>query len=129
MTAFLLDTSVIVEFSKQREPAYSQIIAWIRSGETLAVCAISVAEFYAGLSATEAHRWEELVTAFAYWPISIAAAMHAGQERYWYARQGKTISTTDSLLAAVAREQHAVLVTNNVKDFPMDDVVLFPLIR
>ncbi|HEX3723705.1 MAG TPA: PIN domain-containing protein [Nitrolancea sp.] len=128
MTAFLLDTSVIVEFSKQREPAYSQIIAWIRLGESLAVCAVSVAEFYAGLSIAEAYRWEEMIAAFAYWPISRSAAMHAGQERYSYARRAKAISTTDSLLAAVARERHAILVTNNVEDFPMDDLVLFPLL-
>lgn len=127
MTAFLLDTTTIVEFSKRREPTYSQIIAWTQAGETLAACAISVAEFYSGLSVDEVREWDKFVSALTYWPISADAARYAGQERYRYARLGKALSTTDALIAAVAREQHAILVTGNVKDFPMDDLMLFPL--
>lgn len=127
MTAFLLDTSVIVEFSKRREPTYSQLIAWIRAGETLAVCASTIAEFYAGLTAIEAQRWDEFVSALTYWPISADAARQAGQVRYGYARLDMAIPTADALIASVAREQHAVLVTGNVKDFPMDDLVLLPM--
>jgi predicted nucleic acid-binding protein len=61
--------------------------------------------------------------------MSVDAAMQAGQDRYRYTRQGKAIAITDALLAAVARERHAILVTGNVKDFPMDDLVLFPLLE
>ena len=127
MTIFPLDTSALVDFFKQREPAFSQIFARIRAGDTLAACAVSVAEFYAGLSVTQAERWAKFVTFLTYWPISRSAVMHAGQERYRCARRGRAISTTDALLAAVARERHAVFVPGNVKDIPMDDLVLFPL--
>jgi predicted nucleic acid-binding protein len=127
MTAFLLDTSTIIEFSKRREPTYSQVIAWIRARDTLAACAISVAEFYTGLSVAEAREWDRFVSELTYWPISMEAARYAGQERDRLARQGRAISTTDALIAAVAREHNAVLVTGNDKDFPMADLVLLPL--
>ncbi len=127
MTAYLLDTTALIDFSKRREPAYSQLLAWIDNGDTLAVCAISVAEFYAGLSPREAGEWEEFITALSYWPIQVAEAMRAGQDRYAFARMGKTIAVTDALIAAVARKHQAVLVTNNLKDYPMPDVQLFPL--
>jgi tRNA(fMet)-specific endonuclease VapC len=127
MTAYLLDTTALIDFSKRREPAYSQINAWIDGGDTLAACAITVAEFYSGLSAEEARDWEELVTALAYWPIDPYAAMRAGQDRYRFARQGVAITIVDALLAALARERNAVLVTGNVKDYPMADLDLFPL--
>jgi predicted nucleic acid-binding protein len=127
MTAFLLDTSALIDFSKHTEPTTSQILDWVDAGETLAICAISVAEFYTGLSSSDISIWQDFVTSLAYCPISFDAAMRAGQDRYRYARQGIAIATTDALLAAVAREQNAVLVTGNVKDFPMDDLMLFPL--
>lgn len=127
MTAYLLDTTALIDFSKRRDPAYVQILTWIEAGDTLAACAITLAEFYAGLSVDEAREWEEFVTALAYWPISPEAAMRAGQDRYRFARQGTAITITDALLAAVAREREAVLVTGNIKDYPMDDLQLFPL--
>lgn len=128
MTAFLLDTTVLIAFAKHWEPAYSQVLAWVDARETLAVCAISVAEFYAGLSASESETWNDFVSALTYWPITREAAMQAGHDRYRFARQGRAIAITDALIAAVARERHAVLVTNNVNDFPTDDLVLLPLL-
>jgi predicted nucleic acid-binding protein len=41
---------------------------------------------------------------------------------------GKTLTITDTLIAAAVREHHAVLVTGNVKDYPMSDVDIFPLL-
>jgi len=104
VTAFLLDTSTLIDFSKHWEPTTSQILVWIDAGETVATCAISVAEFYTGLSSNDIGIWQDFITSLTYWPISFAAAMQAGQDRYRYARQGKAISITDALLAAVARE-------------------------
>ena len=98
MTAYLLDTTALIDFSKRREPAYSQILAWIEEGDTLAACAITVAEFYAGLSADQARDWEEFVAALEYWRISPDAAMLAGQDRYRFARQGVAITVTDALI-------------------------------
>src|SRR5438128_85503 len=124
MTRYLLDTTALIDFSKQREPAYSHILSWIDAGDTLGVCAINIAEFYAGLAAPDATQWEEFITTLTYWPISPQAAMRAGQDRYVLARTGTTITTTDALVAAVSREQQAVVVTSNVKDYPLDDITL-----
>lgn len=127
MTAYLLDTNALIDFSKRREPAYSLILNWIDAGDILAVCAVIVTEFYAGLSVDDARRWEEFIAILPFWHISPEASMRAGQDRYMFARRGMTITTTDALIAAVAREQNAVLVTGNVKDYPMDDIRIFPL--
>jgi len=54
--------------------------------------------------------------------------MHAGQDRYSFARRGRTLSITDMLVAATAREHQAILVTGNVKDYPMTDIDIFPLL-
>lgn len=129
MTAFLLDTTALIDFSKRREPAYSQIVTWIDGGDTLGACAITVAEFHAGLTADESRDWVEFITALEYWEIDSTAAMRAGQDRYRFARQGVVITITDALVAAVARERNAIVVTANIKDYPMNDVEIFPLGR
>jgi predicted nucleic acid-binding protein len=128
MTRFLLDTDALIDFSKQREPAASRITSWIDVGETVGVCAITVAEFAAGLSAAQLGEWEDFLTSLTYWEISPYSAMLAGQDRYVFAREGKAISITDCLIAAVARHKDALVVTGNVKHYPMDDVRVFSLL-
>lgn len=125
---YLLDTNVLIDYSKGREPVYSQVLVWTDAEEMLAACSVTVAEFFAGLNALEMPGAREFIETLAYWPITRGAAIRAGQDRYLYARRGITLTTTDALIAAVARARSATLVTANVKDFPMDDLALFPLI-
>jgi predicted nucleic acid-binding protein len=127
MTRYLLDTSALIDFSKGREPASTRILEMIDSGDEVGVCAINVAEFYAGLPPETRPIWDAFFTALTYWPISRQAAMRAGQYRHAFARKGRTLTTTDALVAAVAQEYQAVVVTDNLKDYPMAEVRLLPL--
>jgi predicted nucleic acid-binding protein len=123
---YLLDTNALIDFSKQWEPRYSRILALIEA-EDVGVCPINVAEFYAGLAPAMMPVWDTFFARLAYWPISREAAARAGQWRYAFARRGQPLSTTDTLIAAVALEQGAVVVTSNVRDYPMEGVELLPL--
>jgi predicted nucleic acid-binding protein len=86
-----------------------------------------VAEFYAGLPPNINSKWDRFVGSLEYGEITRAAAARAGEFRYEFARKGQSLSTTDSLVAAVARENQITLVTGNAKDYPMPDVQLRPL--
>jgi predicted nucleic acid-binding protein len=44
-----------------------------------------------------------------------------------HARKGATLSLTDCLIAAVAIHNQLTLMTDNVKHFPMKQLVLYPL--
>lgn len=127
MTRYLLDTTALIDVSKNREPARSRILSMIEAGDELGVCGINVAEFYSGVLPGMSAEWDTFLQTLSYWQITRAAAARAGQDRYQFLRQGRTISTTDVLVAAVARQQGAVLITNNVKDYPMKDITLLPL--
>jgi predicted nucleic acid-binding protein len=127
MTRYLLDTDALIDFSKGIEPVTSSILAWIDGDDTVAVCAITVAEFFAGPTSEQASRWDGFVTALPYWQISRGAAMRAGRYRYTFARTGASVTTTDAFLAAVARENAATLVTGTVKHFPMEGLSLLSL--
>lgn len=127
MTRYLLDTSVLIDFSRRYDPVYSKLLALINDGNEFGVCAIQFTEFYAGVAPEHPRVWDEFMASLAYWPIERSAAMHAAQYRYEFARRGRTMSTTDALIAAVAWERVAVLITDNIKDFPMSDILLLPL--
>lgn len=127
MTRYLLDTAALIDFSKAREPASSRILRMIESGDELGVCAVVVAEFYAGLVPQQRARWDEFFEALRFWEATREAAKQAGIWRYEFARKGTPLSTTDLLVAAVADQKDAAVVTNNVKDYPMDEVTVLPL--
>lgn len=127
MTRYLLDTNVLIDFSKGIEAVTERLLAWIDSTDIVAVCAISVAEFSAGLTPDQAALIAPFLASLTYWDISQQAASRAGQDRYRFARAGVTITIMDALLAAVAREHAATLVTSNLKDFPMGDVSLLSI--
>ncbi|HET7036730.1 MAG TPA: PIN domain-containing protein [Thermomicrobiaceae bacterium] len=127
MSRYLLDTSTLIDFSKGRQPVESRLLALIAAKETIAVSAISVAEFYAGIPPALHEQWRQFFAALDYWNASHDAAIQAGRFIFDYARQGRVLSTTAALLAAVALEHDAVVVTDNAKDFPMPEVQLLSL--
>lgn len=126
MSRYLVDTDALINFSKGREPVFSFIHRAIASGDELGVTAINVAEFYSGLGPENEPSWDEFFELLEYWPVSRQAAKRAGRWRYAHARKGQTLTTTDCLVAAVANERAAVIVTNNVKDFTMAEVKVQP---
>jgi predicted nucleic acid-binding protein len=121
---YLLDTTALIDFSKGFEPAKTKILNLIDSGETLAVCSVSMAEFATGLSAEERDQWQEFLGGLAYWDISAGAAFQAGVWRHEFSRQGVQLSTTDALIAATAWQHGATIITNNLKHYPMSEVTL-----
>ena len=50
------------------------------------------------------------------------AAVRAGRYQAEFGKRGRTIHTADALVAGTARAHGAILLTDNVRDFPMRDV-------
>jgi predicted nucleic acid-binding protein len=100
----------------------------IEQGDEVAVCAITVAEVYSGLSDKRRDIWVSWIMALSYWHINIDVGMRAGTYRKTASEAGRTISVTDGvLLAALAHESDATLLTSNIKDYPMKDVRILSL--
>src|SRR4051794_24175081 len=98
MTRYLLDTTALIDFSKGQEPARSRIQGWIDGDDEVGLCAINVAEFYAGLPPPQRALWDQFLGALQLWDITRAAASQAGIWRYDFARQGVTLTTADTLV-------------------------------
>src|SRR5581483_2206003 len=91
VSRYLLETDALIDFSKGREPATSRILQLIEQGDELGVCAVNVAEFFAGLPPSDRPYWQRVFSTLAYWEVSIAAAWHAGEWRYDFARRGRAL--------------------------------------
>lgn len=127
MSRYLLDTDVLIHYSKGREPETGRIQAMIASGDELGVSAVTIAEFFAGLAPGSHPTWHQFIAALKHWPVTYEDGVQAGRFRYDFARKGQVLPTVDALIAAVAQGQNAILVTNNPRHYPMSSVQLLTL--
>lgn len=125
---FIVDTTVLIDAARHKEPAYSWLRAALRRPGEVAVSAVNVAEFFAGLRPDERPRWEAFVDELACWDVTREIAKLAGTYQYDSARRGQTIHIADALVAATAFTVGADVVTDNIKDFPMADVTTIRLV-
>lgn len=127
MVRYLVDTDILIDFSRLLEPVRSRIREMVVAKDELGVCAVQLAEFYAGERRGKRPQFDAFLAGIPCWEITPEAAMRAGEYRYDMARRGRAIDTPDALNAAVAWSKQAVILTRNVKDYPMPDVrILVP---
>lgn len=127
MATFLLDTGVIIDALNNKRNRPNLLLGLVRSGHVLACCPISITEVYAGLRPREETATEELFASLQLFPITASAARLAGELKRNYGRKGSTLNLGDVIIAAVAISNEVTLLTDNIKDFPMEGLSLYPL--
>jgi predicted nucleic acid-binding protein len=124
MTLYILDTDVLINASKNREPDRTWLLGRIREGAAVGITAVTVAEFYSGVKPGDHPRMDSLIEQLGHVPITHRIGITAGSYRYGFARQGVNLSTADCLIAAVATDSGSTLVTHNIKHYPMPGISL-----
>ena len=127
MATFLLDTSVIIDALNNKRGRPALLLEFLNDGHLLACCPINVTEVYAGLRPKEEVATEAFLASLQYFPITVPAARSAGELKREHRRKGITLNLGDVIIAAVALSNQLILLTDNVKDFPMKDLTLYPL--
>jgi predicted nucleic acid-binding protein len=79
---------------------------------------------FSGLSEKNRKQWSDWLLSLPYWHIDWDSATRAGIDRKEASEAGRTLSVADSLLAALARLHDAILLTSNIKHYPMKGVRL-----
>ena len=102
MATYLLDTSVIIDTLNDKRNRGAMLDRLAREGNTLACCAVNVAEVYAGMRPHEAAATDRFLKSLDYYELTWEVARTAGHLKYQQARKGRTLSIADMMVAAVA---------------------------
>ena len=129
MAVYLLDTDAIIDYLNEIPRSKQLIDSLVGRQEILAVCDIILTEVYAGVAPIDEDETDRILGPWLYLQTSREAAKQAGRWRYAFARQGLQLKTYDTLVAATAVENDAIVVTANLRDYPMPGVSLLPLPR
>ena len=125
MATYLLDTSVIIDALNGRNHRAQHLEDLLQQGHLLACCSINVTEIYAGMRPKEEAKTRAFLESLDYLDVTWDIARQAGLLKRDYARQGITLAVTDTTIAATAMTHGCILLTDNVKDFPMKELRLF----
>ena len=123
----LLDTSVLIDALRLRHRRRELLADLVQAGHTLATTALNVAEVYAGMRPEEAQRTEALLGVLDCYDLTGASGRRAGALKQQWARKGRTLALADMIVAAIALERGCILMTDNRKDFPMEELDKFDL--
>lgn len=115
MTTYLLDTTVLIDLSKGVPDAQEHLRTFVEQGDVLAVCAVTVAEFYSGVRPGKYAEIDRLIGSLTYWDIPREVAAAAGGLRLSAAGTGLSLATTDMLIAALAQSRDAVVLTDDTR--------------
>jgi predicted nucleic acid-binding protein len=127
MATYLLDTSVIIDAINNRKGRRQLLRDLIQQGNTLACSPINIAEVFAGLRPPEESNTKNFLQTLDLYPLTWPIAELAGLLKRDFGKKGKTLAITDTLIAAVALHHRLHLITDSVKDFPMQDLSLYSL--
>ncbi|MGE0539886.1 MAG: type II toxin-antitoxin system VapC family toxin [Dehalococcoidia bacterium] len=124
MTYHLLDTDSLIDYLAGRPDTIALLQQLDVQGDTLCACDVVIAEVYSGLLQRDWSRGQAFLAGMTFLTTTPAMAQQAGEWRFSFARRGISLPTTDCLIAATAHGHQAIVVTGNVKDFPMQEVRL-----
>lgn len=122
MTKYLLDTTVLIAHLRGDQAAADLLLGLLSDGQSLCTSCVNVAEIEQGIRARERRAATALLDRLEFLPTTREAATRAGRYRAEWERRGRTLHLADALVAGTARAHGAVLLTDNVSDFPMRDI-------
>jgi tRNA(fMet)-specific endonuclease VapC len=120
MLEYMLDTNICIYVIKNRPAALRE--RFDQLAEALCISTITLGELLYGVqkSARRSQNLqavEQFTARLEVLPFSVKAAAHFGQIRAELARAGRPCGAYDMLIAAHARSEGLVLITNNVREF------------
>ena len=120
MIDIMLDTNIVIYVMKQKP--MSVLSTFNEHAEQLCVSSITAAELYYGAERSERKAYnlaqvEDFLSRLTVLPYGIRAAYHFGNIRATLASQGNIIGENDLHIAAHARSEGLLLITNNLREF------------
>lgn len=122
MSRYLLDTTVLIAHLRGDGDVVHRLRVQLGAGHELVTACVPVAEVESGLLPRERARAGALLRSLGFLATTKEAALRAGRYQAEWRRKGVSLATADTLVAGTARAHGAVVVTDNLDDFPMGDL-------
>jgi predicted nucleic acid-binding protein len=122
LSLYLLDTTVLIAHMRGDDAVTSLLLDLLADRHLLGTSCVNVAEVERGIRPKERKAADLLLSRLRYLETTREAATRAGRYQAELGRRGVTIHTADALVAGTARSHGAILLTDNVGDFPMRDI-------
>lgn len=119
----LLDTDIVINLLRKQEIAVNHLLTLKGQGYQFYICPIVTAEIYAGAFFKEHSQIEQFFSYCHTLTIDNEVGKIAGLYANQYRKAYNKISLEDYLIAACAKKYQLYLWTNNVKHYPMQDIL------
>jgi predicted nucleic acid-binding protein len=124
MNGYLFDTDILIWHLRGRADIV-KVVEQLAEKNRLYISAISRTEVVMGMLPKEEMITMEFLSSLATCPVDKEVADKAGEYIRIFRKKGVFIEIPDALIAATAVTNNLVLVTLNLKDYPMEDVKKF----
>lgn len=124
MPDYLLDTTAIIDYLRDKSEVPALLEKVCLEGGILCCCPINIVEVYTGMRDKEKTATDEFINSLRCYEITSEAGTLAGEMKRTYLKKGITLSTADVLIAATAVKNRLILITNNPKHFPHNELTL-----
>jgi len=119
---YLLDTTFVIDVLRGVPAALERLDRLHDEGDEPLVTSITTTELWSGRVAGREAAIEGAVRYLEYIHAGPSTARRAGEWRAAARQAGKTLDTTDALIAATAFDVGAAVLTRNVRDFALTPV-------
>lgn len=127
MSWYLPDTTFLIDLEREQPYARTFVQRCIENEDTLAICLITVTEYYTGCLPGERPTMDRFLETCAYWEMDQEVGLAAARHRCESKRRGIQVNLPDALIGALALSMGATVVTENPKDFTMPGVSVLSL--
>ena len=124
MAQYLLDTTTIIDHLRGDKKVNSYLKEIGNRGDIVGCCCINITETYTGMKDKEKEKTDKFIESLYYFGVTEEIAKLAGKIKQKYVKKGKTIATTDVIIAATAITYGLILITKNVKHYPFSELVI-----
>jgi predicted nucleic acid-binding protein len=124
LSLYLLDTTVLIGHLRGDETVTKLLLDLLADQHSLGTSCVNIAEVERGIRPKESRAANKLLSRLRFLDTTREAAMRAGRYQAEFEKRGRTIHTADALIVGTARAHGAILLTDNVRDFPMRDIRL-----
>jgi predicted nucleic acid-binding protein len=122
LSLYLLDTTVLSAHLRGDDAVTRLLLDLLGDRHSLGTSCVNVAEVERGIRPRERKAADALLTRLRFLETTREGATRAGRYQAEFERRGLTIRTADALVAGTTRAHGAILLTDNVRDFPMRDI-------